>query len=57
MIGLEHLIASRTFLTSMLAAVGVAIAFGPEIRVALARIRRADTDRADDLPRARANAR
>jgi hypothetical protein len=56
-IGLEHVIASRTFLTSMLAAVGVAIAFGPEIRLAVTRIRRNDADHRDELPRARANAR
>lgn len=53
---LEHLIASRMFLTAMLTAIGIAIAFGPEIRLAVARIRRVDPDERE-LPPARAGAR
>lgn len=45
---LEYLIANRTFLTGLLAAIGIAIAFGPEIRLAVSRIRReARESRAD----------
>lgn len=59
MAGLEHLIANRTVLAGMLAFVGLAIALGPEIRGAVARIR---SGRADGRPevgpaRARASAR
>jgi hypothetical protein len=53
---LEHLIASRMFLTAMLTAIGIAIAFGPEIRLAVARIRHVEPEE-PELPAARAGAR
>lgn len=51
---LGDLIASRAFVTTMLTAIGVAIAFGPEIRLAMTRIRRADAND-EDLPPVRAH--
>lgn len=53
---LGSLIASRTFLTGMLAAIGIAIAFGPEIRLTVARIRRDARDASDDAAPLRARA-
>jgi hypothetical protein len=57
--GLEHLITSRGVLAGMLAAIGLAIVLGPEIRLAVARIRSVRSDARDDLApsRARASAR
>jgi hypothetical protein len=54
---LESLIASRTFITGMLTAIGIAIAFGPEIRLAVARIRRDGEDASEDVSQLRARAR
>lgn len=53
---LGSLMASRTVLTGMLAAIGIAIAFGPEIRLTVARIRRDGRSASEDVSPLRARA-
>lgn len=54
---LEILMASRAFVTVMLAGLGFAIAFGPEVRDAFVRMRQAEAPDSEDLSPARASAR
>ena len=49
-IELHSLLATRQLMTILLATIGVGIAFGPEIRTAVARLRRHTRAASEELP-------